>query len=116
MKTAAAALLLAAVGAAGAADEAWTVAGRQGVVLQVIVPVAQARDRAAYFREVERLCDPERTCFVNFYTNSSGAPLALPLPDAVAHEATATFRRSMKRGAETFQWSCRLQMADEPCF
>ncbi len=80
------------------------------------MPEAEARDRAAYQREIERLCEPERTCFVNFYTNRSGAPLALPLPEAVAHEATAIFRRSMKRGAEVFQWSCRLQVDQEPCF
>ncbi len=113
MRTAAALIALAALPAM-AAD--WTVVGRQGVVLQVVVPEAEARDRAAYEREIERLCEPEHTCFVNFYTNRSGAPLALPLPDAVAHEATAVFRRSMKRGAETFQWSCRLQVDQEPCF
>lgn len=115
MKAAAAALALLATTAA-AAGEPWAVAGRQGVVLQVIVPEAEARERSAYDRELARLCASEQTCFVNFYTNTSGAPVSLPLADAIAHEATATFRRSGKRGAAVFTWSCRLQVPNEACF
>ena len=91
-------------------------AGQQGLVRLVIVPADQSRDADAYLRQVTRLCDPERTCFLNFYTNSAGAPLAVPLPDAIAAEATATFRRSKKNGAERFQWSCRMKMPQQECF
>lgn len=115
MKAAALGLAMLATAAAAATD-GWQFAGRQGLVMQVIVPEAQARDRAAYDRELARLCAPEQTCFVNFYTNRSGAPVALPLADAIANEATATFRRSGKRGAAVFTWSCRLQVGSEPCF
>lgn len=101
---------------ATAADAAWTVAGQQGLVRYVIVPAEQARDAEAYLRQVAKLCDPERTCFLNFYTNSSGAPESVPLPDAIASEATATFRRSMKNGAERLQWSCRMKMPQQECF
>lgn len=94
----------------------WSVAGEQGLVRFIIVPVAEARERAAYLSQVQQLCSPERTCFLNFYTNSTGATVALPLPDAIDHEATAIFRRSMKRGAENFQWSCRMGFTLEPCF
>ena len=73
-------------------------AGQQGLVRFVIAPRDQARDRAAYDRQIQLLCEPDRTCFLNFYTNSTGAPLAVPLPDAIDHEATAVFRRSAKRG------------------
>ena len=99
-----------------AAEEAWAVACQQGLVRYVIVPAAQARDMEAYIRQVQRLCEPERTCFLNFYTNSSGAAAAMPLPDTIASEATATFRRSSKNGAERFQWSCRMQMPQAGCF
>lgn len=99
-----------------AAETAWPVAGQQGLVRYVIVPAEQARDGEAYLRQVGRLCDPERTCFLNFYTNSSGAPVSVPLPDAIAAEATATFRRSMKNGAERLQWSCRMKMPQQECF
>jgi hypothetical protein len=99
-----------------APGEAWPVAGQQGVVRAVIVPRGLERDRAAYARQIARLCEPDRTCFLNFHSNSTGAALAMPLPDAIASEATATFRRSAKQGAERFQWSCRLQMAEEGCF
>ena len=98
------------------AQDGWTVAGQQGLVRFVIVPAAQAGDAEAYQRQVAKLCEPERTCFLNFYTNSTGAPVAVPLPDAIAAEATATFRRSMKNGAERFQWSCRMKMAQQECF
>lgn len=108
-------VVLLAAGAAVAADEPWPVAGQQGVVRLVIVPQAFEKDAEAYERQLSRLCEPERTCFLNFYTNATGAPLVVPLPDAIAHEATATFRRSMKNGAERFMWSCRLKM-QEPCF
>lgn len=99
-----------------AADEPWTVAGQQGLVRLVIVPPAQARDAEAYARQIGRLCEPDRTCFLNFFTNSTGAPLAVPLPDAIGHEATAVFRRSTKQGAELFRWACRLQVDAENCF
>jgi hypothetical protein len=98
-------------GAAG-----WTVMGHQGLVQLVLVPLAEASDRAAYTREITRLCEPERTCFLNFYTNSQGLPATLPLADGIAQEATATYRRSMKNGADRFWWSCRLQIAGESCF
>lgn len=112
MKAAALALLLAAAGGA----HAWELAGRQGVVLQVVVPEAEARERSAYDRELERLCGEQPTCFVNFYTNRDGAPLTLPLAESVAQQATATYRRSGKRGVGVFTWSCRLQVPAEPCF
>jgi len=99
-----------------AADAPWAVAGQQGLVRSVIVPQAQARDRAAYFRQIESLCEPGSTCFLNFFTNSTGAQLAMPLPDAIDHEATAVFRRSAKRGGDIFRWSCRLQVPQEDCF
>ncbi len=108
------AALVLASNAAGAA-EGWVVAGQQGLVRYVVVPAAQATDAAAYQREIAQLCEPERTCFLNFSTTSSGAPVTVPLPDAIAAEATATFRRSMKNGAERFQWSCRLKLSQE-CF
>ena len=98
------------------AEEAWLVAGQQGLVRFVIVPAAQATDAQAYVRQIKRLCEPERTCFINFYTNSSGAAVTVPLPDAIANEATATYRRSSKQGAERFLWSCRLNMPQETCF
>jgi len=87
-------------GAANAVPEAWPVAGQQGVLRFVIVPTELARDRAAYARQIELLCQPGQTCFLNFYTNTAGAALTVPLPDAIDHEATAVFRRSMKQGAE----------------
>lgn len=112
----AAALWLAALPFAAAADDGWTVAGRQGLVRTVIVPAAQAADPAAYAREIARLCEPGATCFLNFHTNSTGAPTTMPLPDAIAHEATAVFRRSAKNGTERFQWSCRMNVAPNDCF
>jgi len=115
----AAALLLIAANAVaqgGADDAPWPVAGQQGLMRFVIVPADLARDRSAYVKQIQRLCEPDRTCFLNFYTNSSGAALALPLPDAIDREATAVFRRSTKQGAESFRWSCRLQLPDDNCF
>lgn len=114
MKNVALALLVIVPAFAVAQD--WAVAGRQGLVQLVIVPTGQAPERAAYDAQIARLCEPDRTCFLNFYTNSTGAPVELPLPDAIAHEATAIFRRSAKQQAELFRWSCRLQVAREECF
>ena len=110
------AVALALLGSSAAAEEAWPVAGQQGLVRFVIVPAAQAREAEAYQRQLAKLCEPDRTCFLNFYTNSSGAAVAVPLPDAIAAEATATFRRSAKQGAERFLWSCRMKMPQQECF
>lgn len=98
------------------AAAAWPVAGRQGLVGIVIVPTAQAADKAAYEGQIASLCDPERTCFLNFYTNSRGVAVAVPVPDEIADEATATFRRSSKNGVEVFKWSCRMKLSSQDCF
>jgi len=113
-----AALWLAALGTgpARAAETSWAVVGRQGILLHVVVPTAQARDREAYRREIPLICGERETCFVNFYTNTSGAPATLPLPDAIASEATAVLRRSAKQGAEGLRWSCRLGLPEPDCF
>lgn len=100
----------------GQADEAWQVVGELGRLQVVILPEARARDVAAYERQIARLCVPGQTCFINFHTNSTGAPPALPLPEAISREVTARFRRSMKGGREMMEWSCRLQLPDLPCF
>lgn len=102
--------------ALGASETAWPVIGQQGLVRFVLVPTDHATDLPAYEAQLQKLCDPERTCFLNFYTNATGAEVALPLPDAIANEATATYRRSMKNGVEVFLWSCRLQVPGRECF
>ncbi len=96
--------------------EPWPVAGQQGIMRFVIVPTALARDREAYARQIELLCQPGQSCFLNFYTNTQGAALAVPLPDLIDREATVVFRRSLKQGAELMRWSCRLQVAADDCF
>lgn len=99
------------------ADEPqFQVVGRQGILLHVIVPSAAAKDREAYLREIPAICGTQETCFVNFYTNSTGAPASLPLPDAISSEATAVLRRSAKQGSEGFRWSCRLGLPEPDCF
>ena len=94
----------------------WPVVGRQGIIQVVIVPSELARERASYDRQIASICLPDQSCFINFYTNASGAPLALPLPESISSEATAIFRRSIKQAGEFFRWSCRLGMADADCF
>jgi hypothetical protein len=103
--------------AATAAEEPWVVAGQQGLVRLVIVPTEQAKENAAYQRQIVALCGPgDRTCFLNFYTNSSGAALAVPLPDAIANEPAAVFRRSNKQQGEYFRFSCRMKLDLQNCF
>ncbi len=112
------ALVLLPISQASAADDdkIWPVAGQQGLVRFVIVPTALATDREAYARQVQMLCEPGETCFLNFYTNSTGAPVALPLADAIDRESTAVFRRSAKQGAQRFMWRCSLKVVGENCF
>jgi hypothetical protein len=114
--TAAALLVPAPSPAAPVPAEAWAVMGQQGLVRFVVVPIDKATDQAAYEEQIARLCDPERTCFLNFYTNSTAATAGVPLPDAIANEATAMYRRSMKNGVQYFTWSCRLKVAGRECF
>jgi len=94
----------------------WIVAGRLGLMQFIVVPEASARDRAYYSRVIEQSCDKEETCFLRFFTNSSGAVPAVPLPDAILAEPTAMFQRSIKQAREQFQWSCRLGLAEANCF
>lgn len=101
---------------AATAGPGWTVVGRQGILIHVVVPVAQAREREAYLAQIPVICGASDTCFVNFYTNTTGATATLPLPDAIASEATAVLRRSAKQGAEGFRWSCRLALPEPDCF
>lgn len=102
-------------GAARAAAPEWPVAGRQGIIRLVIVPGAQAGDRVAYDRQIDALCAGQETCFINFFTNSTGVAVQVPLPDAIANEPTALLRRSAKQGVDSFRWSCRLKKPGD-CF
>jgi hypothetical protein len=102
--------------AAAPETEGWQVAGRQGILRMVIVPAAEMGDRAAYDKQIATLCAGQETCFVNFFSNSTGAPVALPLPDAIANEPVAVLRRSAKQGVDSFRWSCRLKKPDADCF
>ena len=110
------ALFALSAGSASAAADTWLVAGQQGLVRIVIVPMEHASDSSAYEGQIQSLCDPERTCFLNFYTNSTGVTPAVPVPDAIANEATATYRRSMKNGVQVFKWSCRMKVSTRECF
>lgn len=106
----------AAAHASMAAPSAWTLAGMQGKIRIVVVPQTQAGDAAAYERQIEQLCAGQETCFVNFFTNSTGAAVQVPLPDAIASEATAVLRRSAKQGVDGFRWSCRMKKPGTDCF
>jgi hypothetical protein len=94
----------------------WVVAGRQGIIRLVIVPMDKVQDRAAYDAQIAVLCKEQETCFLNFFSNSTKAPVAVPLPDAIDREATAVLRRSAKQGVDSFRWSCRLKRPDTDCF
>jgi hypothetical protein len=95
----------------------WQLAGRLGLLQFIVVPEASARDRAYYDRIIEDVCSDETaSCFLRFFSNSRGATLTFPLPDAVLAEPTVSFQRSAKHQREQFQWSCRLQLAESSCF
>jgi hypothetical protein len=94
----------------------WEVAGRQGIIRLVIVPMSQAQDRKAYDPQITALCKGQETCFINFFTNSTKAPVTVPLPDAIDKEATAVLRRSAKQGVDSFRWSCRMKKPEPNCF
>lgn len=94
----------------------WQVAGRLGLLQFVVVAESRAKDRAFYDAIVKSLCEPDATCFLRFFTNSTQAPVKVPLPDAILAEPTATFQRSAKQGNAVFQWSCRTGLAVGNCF
>lgn len=90
----------------------WQVAGRLGLATFIVIPTSAAADEAYYHRAIESLCPAEASCWLRFFTNSTGAALALPLPEAIEREPTAIFQRSAKAGGRTmFRWSCRVQVA-----
>ncbi|HSD60502.1 MAG TPA: hypothetical protein VLC55_06575 [Burkholderiales bacterium] len=101
---------------AGAEPPAWQLAGSLGMLQFVVVSEARARDRALYDEAIAALCPQVPTCFLRFFTNSTGAPLVMPLPDEILAEPTATYQRSAKQGNELFQWSCRLGIPGGNCF
>lgn len=101
---------------AAAESPAWQLAGNLGMLQFVVVSEARARDRALYDEAIAALCPPAATCFLRFFTNSTGAPLSMPLPDVVLAEPAATYQRSAKQANELFQWSCRLGMPGGNCF
>ncbi|HEX9180136.1 MAG TPA: hypothetical protein VF859_07065 [Burkholderiales bacterium] len=101
-------------GPAAAEATAWQVAGSLGMMQFVVVSESRAKDRAVYDEAITALC--QSTCFLRFFTNSTGARLAVPLPDAILAEPAAMYQRSAKQGNEIFQWSCRLGIPGGNCF
>lgn len=111
------ALALGALATAPRAEErGWQLAGALGMMQFVVVDAPRARDEALYRDAIKALCPPQGTCFLRFFTNSRGAAVAVPLPDAIAAEPAAIYSRSTKQGNETFQWSCRLATVAGNCF
>ena len=106
----------AAAASAPAAAHAWQLAGRQGIAQYIVVPIEGSKERSTYDRIVDEVCEPGMSCFISFFTNSKGVDIVLPLPDAIDHEPTAVFRRSIKQGGEQFRWSCRLGLPTNDCF
>lgn len=109
---AAAALMLAGPACAEQSPAAdWQIAGRLGLATFIVVPTASAADTAYYDRAIATLCPAEASCWLRFFTNTTGATLGLPLPEAIEREPTAIFQRSAKNGGKAmFRWSCRLQV------
>ncbi|MGB7992101.1 MAG: hypothetical protein WCF44_22070 [Candidatus Methylophosphatis roskildensis] len=97
------------------AGPGWQVAGRLGLLQFVVVSGERIRQRAFYDEVIAARCPPDATCFVRFFTNSTGAPVALPLADAILAEPAASFQRSAKQSNEVFEWSCRLGLPGN-CF
>ena len=97
------------------ADVPWQLAGRLGLVQYFVVPVAQASDPQLYERAIAAVCPPAGSCFLRFFTNSTGAPLAVPLPDAIASEPTAIYQRSDKQQVAALRFACRLKLPGS-CF
>lgn len=93
----------------------WQVAGALGLMKFVVVSGENIRERTLYDGAIAALCEPDTTCFLRFFTNSTGAPVALPLADAILAEPTASFQRSVKQSNEVFEWSCRMKMPGN-CF
>lgn len=90
----------------------WQLAGRLGQAQYVVVPQAKAKERAYYDALIAELCPSTATCWLRFFTNSTQAPVTMPLPDAITQEPTAMFQQSAKYGGRNmFQWSCRLAMS-----
>lgn len=124
MKTVSAIAALACIVAAGtagaqaapASGPGWQVAGNLGMMQFVVVDEARARQRALYDEAIAALCPLQVTCFLRFFTNSTGAPLGVPLADAILGEPAAMYQRSAKQRNEVFQWSCRLGMPEGNCF
>lgn len=93
---------------------AWQLAGSLGLMQFVVVTESRVRERAVYDEAIAALC--QATCFLRFFSNSTKAPLSMPLPDAILAEPAAMYQRSAKQGNEIFQWSCRLGIPGGNCF
>lgn len=93
----------------------WRVAGSLGLLQFVVVSGDRIRQREFYDEVIAARCPPDVTCFLRFITNSSGAPVAMPLADAILAEPAASFQRSAKQNNEVFEWSCRLGLSGN-CF
>lgn len=93
----------------------WQVAGSLGLLQFVVVSGDRIRQREFYDEVIAARCPPDVTCFLRFFTNSSGAPVAMPLADAIVAEPAASFQRSAKQNNEVFEWSCRLGLSGN-CF
>lgn len=98
-----------------AGERGWQLAGSLGLMKFVVVSGERIRERAFYDGVIGALCEPDTTCFLRFFTNSTDAPVAMPLADAILAEPAASFQRSVKQSNEVFEWSCRLQVPGN-CF
>lgn len=92
------------------------IAAQMGIMQFVIVPLKYGKHKAFHVETIKILCPVNKTCFLNFFTNSKNAEISSPLNDSILNEPTLIYRRSSKHQNATFQWSCRLKLAITTCF
>jgi len=92
------------------------VAGSLGIMQFVIVPLGKSKNLEFYKSTIKQLCKNKKTCFLNFFTNSTNQKISFPLNDKILAEPTLMFKKSAKHQNTSFEWSCRLNLAVKNCF
>ena len=92
------------------------VAGNLGMMQFVIVPLGKSKNLEFYKNTIKQLCEDKKTCFLNFFTNSTNQKISFPLNDKILSEPTLMFKKSAKHQNTSFEWSCRLNLAVKNCF
>ena len=94
----------------------WEFVATQGLMKIVVIEKQREGSRETYQDAIDHLCQPNKYCLLNFWSEKNFVPKKFPMSDAEADAKVAQFIRNPNTNFEQFLWNCRIRNDPKECF